>query len=148
VEDHFDSREMLSFLFKGFGYTVLEANDGNEGLQIAADTDLDLIVTDLGLPEMDGFEFVQRVRSLKSDQPDLKIALLTAYAREDCLDAALEAGCDMVLSKPIDLDKLECLISLIPSHSDSRCVSDDLMFTTNTLPTRKHAGREENAMMR
>jgi CheY-like chemotaxis protein len=124
VEDHPDSREMLSLLFSSLGYTVLEAYDGHEALRIVQDTDLDLIITDLGLPEMDGLELVRRVRAGTNDSGALKIVLLTAYDRKDCLLPALQAGCDLVVGKPIDLDKFERLVNLLPQDSQSQfCIS-------------------------
>ena len=120
VEDHADSREILSFLFSRRGYTVLEAEDGYEALLLLASTAPDLIVTDLGLPEMDGFEFVRRVRAQKRNHRDLKIALVTAYDVRDCVERASFAGCDLVLAKPIDLDKVDRLVRLLPPRSESR----------------------------
>ena len=116
VEDHADSREILALLFSSRGYTVLEAEDGYEALLLLASTPPDLIVTDLGLPEMDGFEFVRRVRAQKRNQRDLKIALVTAYDVGRTMKTAY-AGCDLVLAKPIDFEKFERLVSLLPQRS-------------------------------
>lgn len=119
VEDHADSREILSLLFRRVGYTVLEANDGKEGLRRVAGTHPNLIVTDLGLPEMDGLEFVRRVRAQDGNRDHLKIALLTAYDPKDYLVPALKAGCDLVVGKPIDLNTFDCIVNLLPHHSKS-----------------------------
>ena len=120
VEDHPDSREILSLLFSSLGYTVLEADDGYEALRIAADTHPDLIITDFGLPEMDGLELVRRLRAKNTDSNALKIALVTAYDRKDYLAPAREAGCDLVVGKPIDLDKFDRLLDLLPPDSQTQ----------------------------
>jgi CheY-like chemotaxis protein len=115
VEDHSDSRELTTFLLKTFGYNVLEAGNADKALQLAADNHLDLIITDLGLPEMDGLEFIQLVRELKQDEPELRIVMLTAYDRAD----VFKAGYGFLLPKPIDLDKFRAIIELPQSRSQS-----------------------------
>lgn len=125
VEDHPDSSEILSLLFSGLDYIVLEAKHGYEALRMAADTHLDLIITDLGLPEMDGLELVRRVRAENSHPKAPKIALLTAYDPKDCVVPTQQAGCDLVIGKPIDLDKFDHLLSLLPQDSKSQfCVGN------------------------
>jgi len=107
VEDHLDSLELLSFVLKNLGYNVLEARNGKDALRIATTRQFDLLVTDLGLPEMDGFELVRRVRAVKRNQNNLKIVMLTAYDPADCAVGAVDAGCDIVLSKPIDIQRFK-----------------------------------------
>jgi CheY-like chemotaxis protein len=99
-----------------------EADDAKEALRLISETQMDLIVTDFGLPEMDGLEFVSQAREKKRNQRDLKIALLTAYDPADYLDSALKVGCDLIISKPIDLDKVDRLIRLLPEQSGSHKV--------------------------
>lgn len=123
VEDHADSREILSLLFHSAGYTVVEAQDGYEALLLLAHTSLDLIVTDFGLPGMDGLEFVRRVRAHKRNQRDLKIALVTAYDLGTCPEAARNAGCDLVVAKPIDMDRFNLMVSLVAQQAESQSAS-------------------------
>src|SRR5215216_4817462 len=70
VEDHPDFRELLSLSLKGLGYDVLEAGDGKEALRLATakESQVNLIVTDLGLPEMDGFDLVRNIRTRDRDE--------------------------------------------------------------------------------
>jgi len=143
VEDHADSREILTVLFRSLGCTVFEANDAEEALPLVAAKRLDLIVTDLGLPGMDGLEFVRRVRVKNGNH--LKIALLTAYNPRDFLRAARKAGCDLVLGKPIDLDKFDCLVNLI-SESESCPADAEVHYRGHVNFDRVE--REENAMTR
>lgn len=119
VEDHPDFRELLSLVLKRLGYTVLETDNALDALQLASREQLDLIVTDLGLPQMDGLEFIQLVRDLKQNEPDLKIVMLTAYDTPDHINNR-DAGYDYLLSKPVDLDKLESVIRSLQSQQESK----------------------------
>lgn len=123
VEDHPDFRELLSLSLRGLGYDVLQAGDGKEALRLATDSQVDLIVTDLGLPEMDGFDLVRHVRTRDRDESDLKIVMLTAYDRPDYIERARHVGCDVVLSKPVDLDKLECVINSLQQYDSESQLS-------------------------
>ncbi len=117
VEDHPDFRDLLSLFLERLGYTVLQAADGEQALQLAVAARPNLIVTDLGLPIMNGLKFVQRLRPALRSPNDCRVILLTAYDRQDCAEDALKAGCDAVLSKPIDLDQFESLIKSFALHS-------------------------------
>lgn len=109
VEDHLDLLEVFSLVLKNLGYTVLEATNGKDALFLATTKDIDLLVTDLGLPGIDGVKLVQLVRTLNKYNNDLKIIMLTAYDLTQYPDEAL-AGCDVVLSKPIDIEKLQRVV--------------------------------------
>src|SRR5215207_17294 len=109
VEDHPDFRDLLSLFLERLGYTVLEAADGEQALRLAVAARPNLIVTDLGLPIMNGLEFVQRLRPALRNPNDCRVIMLTAYNRQDCAEDALKAGCDAILYKPIDLDRFESL---------------------------------------
>jgi len=120
VEDHPDFRDLLSLFLERLGYTVLEAADGEQALRLAVAARPNLIVTDLGLPIMNGLEFVQRLRPVLQNPNDCRVIMLTAYNQEDCVEDALEAGCDAILYKPIDLDRFESLINSLALHSTLR----------------------------
>jgi two-component system, cell cycle response regulator DivK len=120
AEDHPDIRDLLSLILERLGYAVLEAADGEQALQLAASARPNLIVTDLGMPVMNGLEFVERLRPVLSKPHECHVIMLTAYDRQDCAEDALKAGCDAILSKPVDLDQLESLISSFPAHSTTR----------------------------
>ncbi len=99
IEDVEDSRDLVVQILES-EYTVAEARDGQEGLEKARAVRPHLILLDLALPKMDGWEVARR---LKSD-PALKaipIIALTAYAMEGDEARALEAGCDAYVPKPI-----------------------------------------------
>ncbi|MEE8210176.1 MAG: response regulator [bacterium] len=99
IEDVEDNRDLVVQILES-EYTVAEARDGQEGLEKARAVRPHLILLDLALPKMDGWEVARR---LKSD-PALKaipIIALTAYAMEGDEARALEAGCDAYVPKPI-----------------------------------------------
>ena len=120
AEDHPDFRELLSVVLERLGYTVLAAADGEQALQLAATAQPNLVVTDLGMPVMNGLEFVERLRPVLPKPQECHVIMLTAYDRQDCADDALKAGCDAILSKPVDLDQFESLISSLAAHSTTR----------------------------
>ena len=113
VEDHPDFLELLVFVLKSMGYNVLQASNGKDALRIAAGRRLDLLVTDLGLPEIDGLKLVQLVRGFNPDHTNLKIVMLTAYDVAFYESKGLEAGCDVVLSKPVDIQKFERVVRVL-----------------------------------
>ena len=105
VEDNRDNRELLVKVLKRKGYTVLEAESGEEALALAEAEAPDLILMDLNLCGMDGFEATRR---LKAD-PRLRrvpVVAITAYAMVGDRERALEAGCDGYIPKPVDVRRL------------------------------------------
>jgi two-component system cell cycle response regulator len=100
IEDNPANMELMTYLLRAFGHTVLEATDGSQGLRAALESRPELIVCDLQLPLMDGYEVA---RTLKAD-PALRTVLLiavTAYAMVDDRQKALAAGFDGYIPKPI-----------------------------------------------
>jgi CheY-like chemotaxis protein len=71
---------------------------------------VDLILTDLGLPDMDGIGVVRRLRKLSDRLHRVPIIVLTAFARDGCYEAAIDAGCTEVLTKPVDFEELHSLM--------------------------------------
>jgi two-component system cell cycle response regulator DivK len=99
VEDQEDNRQILSDLLSGAGYELTEAENGEEAIAAVAKRRPDLILMDIQLPIMDGYEATRRIRS----NPDLKsvpIIAVTSYALAGDEDKALAAGCDGYVSKP------------------------------------------------
>ena len=100
IEDHFDNLELMSYLLKAFGYATLAAGDGLEGLKLAERELPELIICDIQLPGIDGFEVAKR---LKSDARLLEIPLvgITALAMVGDGDRVLQAGFNGYIPKPI-----------------------------------------------
>ena len=101
VDDDPAVRRMLGMLLTGEGYEVLLAVDGGESIQVVRATDLDLVLLDLNMPGMDGWEAFER---LASENPMLPIVVITARPNQ-CF-TALAAGIGALLEKPLDLPKL------------------------------------------
>lgn len=112
---------MLKLVLETFDYEVVTAANGKEALSVAASKPVDLILTDLGLPDMDGIKVVRQLRQLNDRLSQIPIIMLTAFERDDCHQSALDAGCTEVLTKPPDFDKLHTLIErLLREGCDDR----------------------------
>jgi CheY-like chemotaxis protein len=105
VEDNEMNRDMLSRRLQRKGYEVLIAVDGGEGLALAQEQAPDLILMDMSLPVVDGWEATRRLKA-QSETQAIPIIALTAHAMASDRDKALEAGCDDYDTKPIDLPRL------------------------------------------
>jgi CheY-like chemotaxis protein len=105
VEDNEMNRDMLSRRLQRKGYEILLAIDGANGIEVATASAPDLILMDMSLPVMDGWEATRR---LKADQAlrHIPIIALTAHAMANDREKALEAGCDDYDTKPIELPRL------------------------------------------
>ena len=105
VEDQPDTLELLTAIFERHGYQVIGCDSAERALEIFARKDFDVLVSDVGMPTMDG---LQLIHSLRENQ-DLKrtpAIALTGYASQKDSEAALDAGFDLHLSKPVDPDEL------------------------------------------
>ena len=101
VEDNEDTREILLYRLKSMGnYEVLLASDGKEALEMATKTKPDLIIMDLKMPVMDGWEATKALRQTDWGK-DLPVIALTAQAMERDEEKALSAGCNDYIAKPI-----------------------------------------------
>lgn len=106
VEDNEMNRDMLSRRLKRKGYDVALAVDGLEGVTMAIEGGHDLILMDMSLPELDGWEATRRVREAETDGRHVPIIGLTAHAMSGDREKALAAGCDDYDTKPVELDRL------------------------------------------
>ena len=105
VEDNEMNRDMLARRLQRRGFEVATAVDGREGVESARATIPDLVLMDMSLPEIDGWE---ATRLLKADESTrhIPIIALTAHAMPEDRDKAMAAGCDEYDSKPVDLNRL------------------------------------------
>jgi len=99
VDDYPDAREMYAEYLQFSGFDVIEAGNGMEGLGRAADSAHDIILMDLSLPVMDGWEATRRLKADKSTA-DIPIVALTGHALAGILEGAKKAGCDAFVTKP------------------------------------------------
>jgi CheY-like chemotaxis protein len=105
VEDNEMNRDAISRLLERRGFTVITAEDGEQGVRLCHDFRPDLVLMDLGLPGIDGFE---ATRQLKANPKTARIPVvaLTARALTSDREAALAAGCEDYDTKPVDFDRL------------------------------------------
>jgi two-component system, cell cycle response regulator DivK len=99
IEDHGENRRILRLLLTSAGYEVIEASTGEEGVALAETARPDLIVMDIDLPGVDGYEATRRIKA----NPALKqipIVAVTSYALSGDDVKAFEAGCDAYVTKP------------------------------------------------
>ena len=101
VEDDGASMYLISFILTEYGYNVLPAFTGEEGVRIALKEKLDLILMDIQLPDLDGYEAIKRIRASKVGC-DVPIIALTSHAMVGDDEKALRAGFTGYLTKPID----------------------------------------------
>ena len=105
VDDNQDSRELVVKILKNRGYLIIEAVDGEEALEKAIAENPDLILMDISIPKIDGYEVTKRLKSQVTFK-NTPIIALTAHAMKGDREKALEAGCDGYISKPIDIHEL------------------------------------------
>jgi len=104
VEDNPDNMTTIKAILKG-AYDILEATDGEEGLNMTLSELPDLVLLDMSLPKMDGFEVVKRIKSERCDR-HIPVIALTAHAMKGDREKTIQAGCDDYVSKPVDPEKL------------------------------------------
>ncbi|WP_292833334.1 ATP-binding protein [Nostoc sp. JL33] len=105
VDDRWENRTVITNLLEPLGFNVVEATNGKEGLEKAIALKPDLMITDLFMPEMDGFELIQHLRHTP-DIADVKIIVSSASVFETDQNRSLEAGGDTFLNKPVQADEL------------------------------------------
>lgn len=105
VEDNEMNRDMLGRRLQRRGYEVLIAVDGEEGVSMAERDAPDLILMDMSLPGIDGWEATRRLKASSATRP-IPIIALTAHAMSGDREKALEAGCDDYDTKPVEFDRL------------------------------------------
>jgi CheY-like chemotaxis protein len=116
VEDNDDNVYVVKTRLARAGFTVSVAVDGEQGLLMAATDHPDLILMDLSLPGVDGWEATRRLKAATATK-DIPIIALSAHAMAGDREKALEAGCDDYDTKPIDFSRLRAKIAaLLPGH--------------------------------
>ena len=113
VEDEIDSRDILTFVLEQEGAKVTPVSSASEALKAFDDSSFDLIISDIGMPEVDGYTLMRQIRILPQGK-DLPAIALSAYAGEVDREHSLNAGYQHHISKPIDIPKLiEIIMQLI-----------------------------------
>ncbi len=122
IEDNPDNMILVKRTLEARGYKMFEAANGTEGLAIAEKEDIDLILLDINLPDIDGYEVARRLRSnpVKPSLIHVPIIAITANALKGDAEKALAAGCDVYMSKPINIHELWARVEgFVPSPKSS-----------------------------
>jgi len=109
VEDDADTLELLEASLQTRGFRVTSSASAAEALELAPSNSIDLIISDIGMPEIDGFEMIRRFREIARLR-DVPAVALTGYASQKDAEAALAAGFDAHVAKPVDPIELYALI--------------------------------------
>jgi len=109
VDDAPDVTEMLSFLLQYAGYEVVAALSGAQALEAARSQSFDVVVSDIGMPGMDGYELAEQLRGLE-DYGGVPLIAVTGFSMYEDRDRALASGFDAFLNKPVNPRELVSLI--------------------------------------
>ena len=110
VEDNIDAREALESLLEFWGHDVTTAPDGETGLQKALQLQPDVMLVDIGLPGLDGYEVARKIRTAPGCA-DVYLVAMTGYGRPEDREAALGAGFNVHLVKPVEADEVSRLLN-------------------------------------
>ena len=115
VEDNPDAAESLQMLLELFGHRVRVVHDGPAAIDAVRAEAPDIALVDIGLPGMDGYELVRRLR----EQPDggETLVALSGYGRDEDKARAITAGFHLHLTKPVDADRLQALLARLGSEA-------------------------------
>jgi PAS domain S-box-containing protein len=112
VEDDADNREMMHILLESSGHEVHDAADGTSGVEIATRLQPDIVLIDIGLPGLDGYEVARRIRAVLKDRP--RLIALSGYGQPEDKRRAFGAGFDDHLVKPADPTRLASILAEPP----------------------------------
>ncbi len=113
VDDNVDAAQMLAATLKLSGHTVWLAYDGTRALALAEEQALDIVILDIGLPGIDGYQVARTLRG-RSAMTGVVIVALTGYGQKEDVARALSAGCDLHFVKPVDADALLEVVAKAP----------------------------------
>ena len=112
VDDHADALTVMNLLFKRQSYQVQTAESGRRALELARDWEPHVVVSDISMPDMNGYEMMTKMREDDGLKPFKSIAL-SGYDREDDREKARRAGFDAHLTKPIDFQNLFATVNTL-----------------------------------
>jgi CheY-like chemotaxis protein len=118
IEDHRDNRDITELILAAAGHRVISASDAVRGLYLAARDQPDLILMDLALPRLDGWEATRRLKAYPLTR-HIPVVAVTARVRQDHLGRAEAAGCVAVITKPFKIDVLLNTIAGVLAQSPS-----------------------------
>jgi CheY-like chemotaxis protein len=110
VEDHHDTGDVFARLLRAIGHQVQLAGRGSDALSLCAAEPFDLLISDLGLPDLSGWDLLVEIRKL---QPRIPAIALSGFSQPDDFDRSVRAGFNLHLAKPVTLDQLVKAIDAI-----------------------------------
>ncbi len=123
VDDEPETRDLLRFLLEQCESVVATAASAAEALTLLAESQFDILISDVGMPEEDGYSLIRRVRALSGPSAAVPALALTAYARSEDRTQALRAGFNMHLAKPIDPGELLVVLETLVRSASTRPAS-------------------------
>ncbi len=129
IEDELSIRRFLKTSLLNQDHQLLETNRGQEGIQLALDNKPDLILLDLGLPDMDGMEVIKKIREWAS----IPIIILSARDQENAKVQALDLGADDYLIKPFGIEELNARIRVALRHAERMNEQESTVFQAGDL---------------
>ena len=112
VDDNTDTLELIAFILKQFQAQVTTTASASEALEAIASFKPDILISDIGMPETDGYELIARIRTLLSERGGhMPAVALTAFARDEERTLALKTGFQMHLSKPVQPAELVAVVA-------------------------------------
>jgi two-component system, cell cycle response regulator DivK len=128
VEDYRDNRNVVEFILRYAGYTVTSADNGLHGIQLAARVQPDLILMDLALPWLNGWEATRHLKANPTTRY-IPVVAFTAHITPEDMDHALAAGCVAIIAKPFEIDvfltKIVALLAQTAEHGRERAIGAD-----------------------
>jgi PAS domain S-box-containing protein len=124
IEDNEDARESLALLLSVSGHDVTVATSGRAGVEAALGRPPDVVICDVGLPDLDGFDVIRAIRAAQTATRIFGIAL-TGYAQEEDREQALHAGFDAHLAKPLRFDELDRILGEVVRRMGHATVGQD-----------------------
>jgi CheY-like chemotaxis protein len=112
VDDNHDAADSLVRLINSFGDEAKAVYDGNQAIEQTAEFHPDMVLLDIGMPGLDGYETLTRIRQQRKSRDTIFVAL-TAWSRDEDKRHAYECGFDLYITKPMTTDKLEQLLTLL-----------------------------------
>ena len=118
IEDNPDNMLLIRRVLQARQYRIIEAANGLDGLKLAEDPEIKLVLLDINLPDVDGYEIARRLRTdLNHREQRIPIIAITANALKGDAEKAIQAGCDVYMSKPINIHELWArLVFYLPSE--------------------------------
>lgn len=121
VDDHADSLDLIAFILSEYGVNTLKAFRAVEAFEIIQRVKVDLLISDIVMPEIDGYELIRRIRCLSPKQGGLIPAVaLTAHATKEARTLALSSGFQDYLTKPLEVELLFAVVAKLASGTGSR----------------------------